>query len=255
MERQHYLNIARVEETNWWYRGKRELLTALLTPYIEPGMSILDVGCGTGRLLEEVCRKTGARGYGIEPDKQFAALAARSFPKNLYRGNLDSFVGKGRKTAWPVTFDVVLCVDTLEHIRDDRRAISRLVRLLKSDGLLVIFSPAFSLLWSRLDIVSHHYRRYTAGQLRQLTDRTPLSITRLTYTNCLLFFPIILVRLLSKIAGRSVLVDPTGLQPLAKPINELFYRLFFGESFWLRYLSLPVGSSILMIARKKSYAP
>ena len=73
------------------------------------------------------------------------------------RSNLYYLRGGGR----------VLVLDVLEHIENDVKAIHEMYRIVKSDGLVVIFVPTFMFLWGITDIQSEHYRRYTLKDLRR----------------------------------------------------------------------------------------
>ena len=85
------------------------------------------------------------------------------------------------------TFDIVLALDLIEHVEDDRAALSGLWRVLKPGGRLIVFTPAFQFLWSAQDRVSHHFRRYTAPELRSKLVEAGYAIDKLSYANTLLF--------------------------------------------------------------------
>ena len=67
-------------------------------------------------------------------------------------------------------FDAAVALDVLEHLDDDRAAAAELGRVVRPGGFLVVFVPAFQILWGYNDEYSHHRRRYrqpAAGGLRQ----------------------------------------------------------------------------------------
>lgn len=125
---------------------------------------ILDAGCGTGRNLAEFARLGAGEGVDFSPDAvqfcrgrgldgvQQAPLEALPFPH-------------GR-------FDLLLANDVIEHLDDDRRALTELRRVAADGAHLVITVPAYEWLWSQHDESMHHRRRYTAGQLRRAVTAT-----------------------------------------------------------------------------------
>ncbi len=70
-----------------------------------------------------------------------------------------------RNASWPDT-DVVM-LDVLEHIEDDREALTILHSLLERGGYAVLTVPALQVFWSIHDEVNRHYRRYSRRLLQQ----------------------------------------------------------------------------------------
>ena len=54
MRKDLYIDLYEREESHWWHLSKRKLLFKLLNRYAKKGVCILDVGCGTGKNLEEL---------------------------------------------------------------------------------------------------------------------------------------------------------------------------------------------------------
>jgi 2-polyprenyl-3-methyl-5-hydroxy-6-metoxy-1,4-benzoquinol methylase len=80
-------------------------------------------------------------------------------------------------------FDTVVALNVVEHIEDDKRAITNCIQLLKAGGQLVILVPAFQALYNLFDEELGHYRRYTARTLRQLQEGAGLTIIHQQYFN------------------------------------------------------------------------
>ena len=68
----------------------------------------------------------------------------------------------------------------------------RVARLLKPDGVLIVFVPAFQMLWSKHDEVNKRFRRYNRPRLVQALARCGLRVERGSYWNCFLFLPILI---------------------------------------------------------------
>jgi hypothetical protein len=127
-----------------------------------------------------------------------------------------------------------------------------MARVCKKGGVFMVTVPAFMFLWSEHDVVNHHFRRYTAAQLRGVTTEKSASIF-LSYFNFWLFFPIALVRLIKGKSKEKTTEEAQSDFGMIKntSINRLFYSIFKSENFFLkRFIKLPVGVSILSSWRK-----
>src|SRR4051794_29880810 len=100
------------DEEHWWYRGRRRVLRAQLDRLpLEPAARLLDAGCGSGRTLDELARYGRVWGVDVSPD---AVETARS------RGHADVRVARVEELPFAdQTFDVVTCLDVVEHTPDD----------------------------------------------------------------------------------------------------------------------------------------
>lgn len=128
---------------NFLFRGELRKLrerTADLA-CIQPGETVLDVGCGTGTLAIEVQRRVGATGhvFGIDPGTQ--QIARAQFKAARHNLPIDFRFGVVEHLAFPdQTFDVVLSTIMMHHLGDGlkRRGLSEIARVLKSGGWLII---------------------------------------------------------------------------------------------------------------------
>ncbi len=138
---------------------------------LRPGTRVLDAGCGTGRHLAEAFRRQGVHVVGIDRNLQ-DAVKARNMLRLMERegeggkGDWGVFVGDVTELPFPdESFDVVFCSEVLEHVHDDGRAISEIVRVLKSGQSLVVSVPRFfpeTVCW----MLSRSYRTEPGGHVR-----------------------------------------------------------------------------------------
>lgn len=86
-------------------------------------------------------------------------------------------------------FDTVICLNVLEHIADDTKALSNIYRLLKQagghTGKLLLLAPAHQFLFGTLDQLGGHYRRYGKKELREKLERAGFEVKEMRYLNSL----------------------------------------------------------------------
>ncbi|MCA1815669.1 MAG: class I SAM-dependent methyltransferase [Acidobacteria bacterium] len=246
MQRHTYAILRRVEDSHWWFAGRRRILESFLARLVAslnlPSGArprILDVGCGTGANLEMLARFGDAHGVDVSED-------ALGFCRE--RGLSD--VRRGAAESLPFedeSFDLVTALDVVEHLDDDAAGLAEMRRVLKPGGRALLFVPAFNWLWGVQDDVSHHRRRYTLPQLRAAVEAAGFRVERATYANATFFAPILAARLLMR---------ATGLRPASENVvnvpalNGVLGRLFGAEAVWLRRFNLPLGVSAILVARK-----
>jgi SAM-dependent methyltransferase len=158
MDRLLELQIHEVEDRHWWYRGRRRIIGELIRRLdLPPGIEILDAGCGSGRNMVELARLGTVTGLDV---------ADASVEWARMRGT--GTVVQGSITEMPFaesSFDLAVCLDVIEHMDDDVRALRSLRSVVRQDGILVLAVPAYQSLWSEHDVINHHKRRYTRRSL------------------------------------------------------------------------------------------
>ena len=93
------------------------------------------------------------------------------------------------------SFDLIIASDVLEHIEDDYSAVKEWNRILKPNGYVICFVPAFRFLWSKHDEDNKHYRRYTIFDLNEVFKSNNFAIIKSSYWNFVLFVPVFCLRL------------------------------------------------------------
>lgn len=245
MDLLEYEKMYQLEESNWWYTGRRNLIIKAIGKFLngsgDKQLQILDAGCGTGINLRYL--KAYGKAYGLDISKEALKFSSIRGSSPLICGSLDKLPLNSEQ------FDLVVALDVIEHIQDDLSAIRELNRVLRPGGCLIVTVPAFQFLWSNHDLAVHHKRRYTRSELCDILQRGGFSIKRATYWNFFLFLPVAVMRMFK----RSTLCkqeNKTDLVELPAPINQIMHGLLQIENSILDRLDLPFGISVICVCRK-----
>lgn len=223
------------EENNPWFVKRRELIFDLISKFSR-NTRIIDYGCGSGQMLQYLETKGFKNLDGFEVSSYF--IKNRKTKAKIYCAKADI---KNRR------YDVILVLDVIEHIRDDRKTLEEIGKLLAFGGTVIISVPAFMALWSQHDIVNKHFRRYDT---RMLTKILPpgMQIKRKFFWNFFLFVPTAFVKIVKRNNRKKVTSDLSSMSPLA----SLIFKFFLGlENKLLKVgVNLPFGTSLFFILKK-----
>jgi SAM-dependent methyltransferase len=231
-----------LDDRHWWYRGRRRIIRAELDRLPLPAnASVLDAGCGSGRTLEELSPYGDV--YGIELDPG-AADVARA------RGRGEVQIGRLEALPWEDgRFDLITCLDVIEHTPDDRVTLRELRRVSRPGGFLLVTVPAYQGLWSTHDVANHHYRRYSRSRLRAAARDAGWGLVRMTSFNGLLLAPAAAVRLAERRRLREPDSDYKPELTLGPDwLNSLLEQPLRIEARWLASgRTMPAGLSLLAV--------
>ena len=131
---------------------------------------VLDVGCGDGEVLAELCRDY--RAIGLDPRFNDLSLAR-------IRGATRLVAARGDQPPFARSFDLVGLFDVVEHVADDAGLLRRAAELAVPGGFVLLTVPADPKLWSKFDRYAGHYRRYTRRALEDLLREAGLEQVRI----------------------------------------------------------------------------
>ena len=248
MDKTYYHEYYKLEREHWWFVVRGRILLEHILPYTKaPDLSILNVGAATGRtseLLSDLGEVTS-----IEYDDDCRNFANALTGLGIKKGTILDLELEDNSFHLSCAFDVI------EHVENDKKAVAELVRVTKTNGLIFITVPAFQFLWSEHDIVNHHFRRYTRSKLKQILPSEEISLVHKTYFNSLLFFPIAIFRVLSRLVPARFYRKGSGADNTLVAndsfVNKLMFRVFETERKLLRKVKFPFGVSLMVILRKK----
>lgn len=243
MDAQTFAIEAVVEETHWWFVGRRRLFAAEIARLGLPAdADVLDVGTSTGTNLR-MLREQGYRNVaGLDSSAEAARWCMQKGLGNVRQGDVCALPYSDS------TFDLVLATDVIEHVERDDIAVQELQRVLKPGGYALITVPAFQCLWGLQDEVAHHKRRYRMRPLLRLIEASGLGRVHSYHFNFLLFLPIWSARRIIGLSGKRLRSENELNSPLINAILSAIFRL---DLVLARWLHVPFGVSALVVARKE----
>ena len=237
----------RVEQQHFWWKGLRGFARPLVADALAglPDPLILDCGCGTGANLVML----GEFGHASGFDLTFRGLElAHEYGQRR--------VAQASITEMPFgddAFDLVTAFDVLYSLTEEQETagLAEIRRVLKPGGTLIVNVAALRILRGNHSLFGAEVRRSTRRRLRRLLSQAGFRVTRLTYSNALLFPLMLAVRTGQRVmglatpeeAGTDVVIPPA-------PLNGLLTWLLRIEARALRVVDMPIGSSLLCVARK-----
>lgn len=211
---------ARVEDTHWWFTGRRDIMRRLVERVTPPGGTVVDIGCGTGANVAALASRFSV--IGVDTSRDALRHAREHFPAvRFIEGTAEALRAELEGQA-----DCVLLMDVLEHVPDDFSLFQSAIALLRPGGQMVLTVPADMRLWSGHDIAFQHYRRYDAARLSALWTGQPIRMRLLSAFCSHLYWPIRAVRAFRRRfefrlqASRSDLSTPPAL--INRPLRALF---------------------------------
>ncbi len=230
----------KMETTHWWSAGKRRIVQDSLTMLTVNSGKILDIGCGTGIILETF--KNHGCIVGVDNSEHALKFCKLRKQFRLIQANIEEQLPFKQNM-----FDVVFAFDVLEHLNNDACVMNELYRVCKEGSYVIITVPAYQFMWSKHDESLHHKRRYSKKALKKVVQDAGFTLKKLSYFNTILF-PLIFAFRISHIFRREVKSD--FYLPIPSFINWILLSLFSMEKYFLRRVNLPFGLSLLCIAKK-----
>ena len=242
MEPEVYARMAELEQDHWWFVARRAILVEVLTRLVDlpPTARVLEAGCGTGGNLVMLSRFGEVCAF--EPTAQARRMARGKGAFDVREGRLPDEI-----PFEPGGFDLVAALDVLEHVDEDLESMRALSNQLRPGGWALITVPAFSFLWSEHDARHRHKRRYGRDELVERIMAAGLSPVFVTFFNSFLFPVIAGIRLVKNALRITDVEDDKMPAPL---VNRALNSVFASERHLVGRVPLPMGVSLLVIARK-----
>lgn len=235
-----------MERDYWCFLGIRSMADTLIDLCLKKRNlgKVLDVGCGTGALLDKL-KDRSEELWGLDVSEEALSFCRMRSHKNLIRADATN-------TGFPSEyFDVITAIGIIEHIDDDGLFIAEMKRILKPGGIIVILTSSFPFLWSLHDVANEHKRRYYLRDIRSLMHLNGFETIRLTHLNFFLFLPIACMLLIHRlIFGTSSDKPERLLIPVNPALNYLLTLILKLEAWLMHWIAFPWGISMIGIFRK-----
>jgi SAM-dependent methyltransferase len=237
-------DLIAAEQFHFWFRARRRLVLWALDRYAPETHNLLEIGCGTGFVLQSLRQRNPQMHLAAcDASSQALAHAQRRLSRvHFFRADV------ARLPVMPV-FDTITALDVIEHVADDERALAEMFGSLRPGGRLVLTVPQHQWLWSKVDEFSCHKRRYGRDDLTAKVQAAGFEILRSTsfFTATLPFA--VVARRRSACGGRRF--DPSAELRISRTISTALTLLLMPEWWLVRAgLSMPAGSSLLLVAKR-----
>jgi len=249
MEKNAYDEMFAVEDKHWWYVGLRDLVLLLSRRLFSKGkLKILDAGCGTGGLLSELS-KAGHEAEGFDFSEEALNFCHQRGLDKVFKANINDWLPN------PGSYDLIVSMDVLCHkwVQDEIQVLRSLASGLNDKGLIMINYPAFPLLSRHHDRVVMIRERYTKKTLKKYLSDAGLTPVVLTYRLPHAFLYLLLLRIFGVISKKNVEGKSDIAEIPSNSINQLLIQENMLENRIIAFgISLPFGSSIFVVAQKKT---
>lgn len=207
--------------------------------------SILDCGCGTGSNLTMLRPFGNAVGFDVT---RIGTEFARAHGHRVAQASISEIPFRSD------TFDLATSFDVFQVLPDaiERHAIAEMARVVKRGGRILLHVAALDILYGGHSALSQETRRYTPKRLRALVESAGLTVERLTFDHFTLLPFMLPVRVWDRLTARDGVVKGSESDiavPMA-PVNAALTALVSLEALALRVANMPIGPSLMCLARK-----
>jgi len=206
-----------------------DCLVSLIGKEVKPGDLVVDFGAGIGTFSKQVAM-AGHAVHCVEPDhRQLDRILALGLPASENIANFEND-----------SVDVLYTLNVLEHIENDVKALEACYQKIKPGGSILIYVPAFNVLYSSMDKSVGHIRRYTRSTLAKKVRLAGFTVVRNEYVDSAGFFASLLFKMFGNDSGtinRAALI--------------LYDRYVFPLSRFADFICNKVfGKNVYLIARR-----
>jgi SAM-dependent methyltransferase len=235
-------DLVAAEPWHFWFRARRQLVLWALRSYFPRLRSLLDVGCGTGFLLEELRRTSPDLALAGCDVLLEAVCRARQRLRDVRLFQADILHLPVRRQ-----LDAITALDVIEHLDEDAEALAEMFRALNPGGGLLVTVPQHQWLWSVVDEFSRHRRRYSRADVLAKMHAAGFEVLR-----CTSFFsstlPLVALR---RFRPRGQAFDPAAELRIPGVLNAAAAALLQPEWLLIRAgASLPIGGSLMVVAQR-----
>jgi SAM-dependent methyltransferase len=193
-------------------------LIELILSFARKGDTVVDFGAGSGTFSSPVI----ANGYSVTCVETDPILAS-----SLERQGLA--VLNDLAQAEDESIDYIYSLNVLEHIEDDTSVVALWYRKLRPGGRLMVYVPAFQMLFSSMDRKVGHIRRYSKGELRQKLAKAGFEIAVSRYADSVGLFATLAYKLFGNDDGtinrKSLIFYDRWIFPLSRQLDTITHQI------------------------------
>lgn len=195
---------------------------------------ILEVGCGIGNFTQLL--RSYRSVWAIDINNEYIEQTKKNVNGGVRMGVGD--IEKGSYFFERQRFDTVVCLNVLEHISDDNKALENLYKLLRKKGYLILLVPAHQFLYGQIDKSIGHFRRYSKKKLESKLKKIGFNIINSKKVN-----------LLGSIGWfiEGKIFKKSKIEESKVKIFNLLAPFFLNAE---NFAEPPMGTSILTVAQK-----
>ncbi len=202
------------------------LASLILKQNIPLSSRILDIGAGIG-LFSNMIKEHGYQVDCLEIDQMQANILSENGFNTFM--SIDDVPDN--------SFDVIYAFNVLEHIENDREMLKEWALKLKKGGIIILYVPAFNLLFSSMDKKVGHYRRYRRKELTNIVDNVGLlPLKSAKYADSLGFFVSLIYKLINKNDGslnrKTLIFYDRIIFPLSR-VGDVFMQRILGKNVYI----------------------
>jgi SAM-dependent methyltransferase len=202
-----------------------DFLVSLIGKEVKPGDLVVDFGAGIGTFSKQVAM-AGHAVHCVEPDhRQLDRILALGLPASENIANFEND-----------SVDVLYTLNVLEHIENDVEALEACYQKIKPGGYILIYVPAFNVLYSSMDKSVGHIRRYTRSTLAKKVRLAGFTVVRNVYVDSAGFFASLLFKMFGNDSGTinraALILYDRYVFPLSR-LADFICNKVFGKNVYL----------------------
>ena len=235
---------SRAEATHFWFRGFRQFVTPVIFELSggRRDLRIIDCGCGTGHNIQLLQPYGRVVGFDLNP--LGVAMTHASGATVVRADAAHAPFASG-------SFDIATSFDVLQCLEPDAAVVREMARMVRPGGAVLVTMAALEWLRGDHSVSWQEVRRYTPATARALLTQAGLRVERVSFLFGSLFPLMLSVRFVQRLLRPFRAYRPdTDIAVPSAPVNGLLTALVTAEARVARRVSLPIGSSLLVVGRK-----